>query len=458
MKKFDELTLKYKEEALETLRQYVNINSIYDEHTISKDKPFGEGVDKALEFIANLGKSMGFKIDRCDGYCTELSYGEGKLIDIYAHSDVVPVSNTWKTDPFNMVIEGDKMIGRGTCDDKGPGISALYAVKTLIDNNLVPEGVKIRVIFGGNEERGSACLDYYFNTLKKEFPTFGFTPDADFPLIYAEKAISNYEVEYDVELKHVNNFSFGEATNIVLDKCSVNITSDPDLVKAEIEKYLDKYKDTGIKITYDNYQLSFEGHPAHGSLPWIGCNAGLHLINFLGHLNKDKTLKNIYENYWDGTGKNFKGDYKSKYFKDSSYCIGLMRYQNKRLHLTVNMRLPENITCEKAIANIKDKTKPNKIEVTHTGEALLVDPNSTLVTTLVKVYQENTGDYESEIMAIGGGTYAKESKNTIAFGPTFKNREFHIHEDGEFFLISDFIKCMSIYASAVYELALRIND
>ena len=43
-----------------------------------------------------------------------------------------------------------------------------------------------------------------------------------------------------------------------------------------------------------------------------------------------------------------------------------------------------------------------------------MDPDSPMIKTLLGVYQEETGDTQTPIMAIGGGTYAKEAQNTVA--------------------------------------------
>ena len=188
---FKKLLKKYEKESISSLQEWIKINSIYDENTVSVDKPFGEGVASALEYIARLGEENGFNVDRCSSYCTEISYGEGDLIAVYAHADVVPVSGDWDEDPFSGKIKNGIMYGRGTSDDKGPAMAAFYALKALKENDLI-KGYKVSLVVGGNEERGSACLEHYFHKLHKPYPKYGFTPDGDFPLIYGEKGICNY--------------------------------------------------------------------------------------------------------------------------------------------------------------------------------------------------------------------------------------------------------------------------
>ena len=62
----------------------------------------------------------------------------------------------------------------------------------------VPLSKKIRFIVGANEETDWKCMDYYFNKKKIPAPQMSFTPDAVFPLIYAEKGVFQYQLVTDV--------------------------------------------------------------------------------------------------------------------------------------------------------------------------------------------------------------------------------------------------------------------
>ena len=441
------ISKKYYEEALDKLISFLKINSIYDEKTISEDAPFGKGVKEALDYIASLALENGFNVDYCDHYCTEISYGEGKLLDIYAHADVVPVSADWVHSPFEPVIENGKLYARGSSDDKGPAIAAFYALKMLKDLDLI-KGYKVRLVIGGNEERGSACLEHYFHSLHKEYPSYGFTPDGDFPLIYGEKGIFTYIAKYDIGDRSIPNFEFGEATNIVLADASISL-DDKDL-EDFVNRYQAEHKE--VKLTLEGNKVTFKGRACHGSLPWEGVNAGLHLLNFLGDIKDNKVLKKIFVDYEKGDGKAIKGDYKSKYFDSSSYCIGKMKYEDGVLSFFVNMRLPENVTSEVAIENVKNMTKADEVKYLGGSEALLVDPESNLIKLLLQAYQEETNDYESKILAIGGGTYARESKNSVAFGCCFPGVDNKIHDNDEFINIDEFNKSIAIYAHGILSL------
>jgi succinyl-diaminopimelate desuccinylase len=440
--------LKYYDQALNSLKEFVSINTINDQTTIKEGQPFGKGVRLGLDYVASLGEKLGFKVDRCDYYCTELTMGEGPLIDVYAHADVVPVSKNWKTDPFYPTIKDNTMYARGCSDDKGPLISCLYGIKMLIDNNLI-DGYKVRFIVGGDEERGSECLEHYFHSLHKQYPTYGISPDANYPLIFAEKGIYAYKSTYNVDLKGIKSFSFGQALNIVLDE--VNIDVDSSIMNI-VSKYASSHKE--VKITYENNALNIKGKASHGSVPWNGINAGLHLLNLLSEYLNLPVLHDIYEFYKIGDGKAFNGNYSSKYFKESSYCVGKMEYSNGKLSLFVNMRLPDNTTCAQAIENVKNNTKCNEVESLGGSDGFIIDPESDFIKALLKVYQKHTGDTKSKPCAIGGGTYSRETKNTVAFGMEFPGVDTLMHQDGEFLPLDAFKVSIGIYGEAIYQMGL----
>lgn len=79
---------------------------------------------------------------------------------------------------------------------RGLLLAGYYAAKIINSLNL-PVKMKIRVIFGCNEELGSRCVKYYFS--KKPYPKMGFTPDASFPVVYGEKAGGEFVIEGNVE-------------------------------------------------------------------------------------------------------------------------------------------------------------------------------------------------------------------------------------------------------------------
>ena len=148
--------------------------------------PFGEGPAKALQYVLDLGRNMGFHVENFDNYA-----GHIDLVKVKRHweSSVMLMlfhAEKWICDPYVPEIIDGILYGRGVLDDKGPLIVCLYAMKILKDLQI-PLGKKVRLIVGTNEETNWGCMDYYFNQKHVPFPDLAFTPDAEFPLKYAEK-------------------------------------------------------------------------------------------------------------------------------------------------------------------------------------------------------------------------------------------------------------------------------
>ena len=451
MPNFKKLAKNYHHNAILALQDFVHKNSVYDPTTISKDAPYGKGVKEALDYIARLGKDYGFDVDQCDGRATELSYGkEGKLIGIYAHSDVVPVSGSWKYPPFSAKIDGEgknrRMWGRGTSDDKGPLIAALFAVKLLKDNGLI-DNYRVRLVAGGDEERGSSCLAYYFHTLKKEPSDYGFTPDAEFPLIYAEKGIRHLTAKRKIDLSPIIAMDGGVVANAVCDKLVITIPSDK-----KFEKFFKEEKiDGDISDAGEIMIVTFKGKSAHASTPELGVNAAIKAFDYLGRFYKNQFLSNLANSLRDTNGHGFDAYRESKELGKNTYSYGIVKYNNGLLSFTIDFRYGEAGDPDTCIENLKKKIEMD-LETNSQAEPLLYSKKSPLVATLMKSYKRMTHKFFDKPLAIGGGTYAKEAPNCVAYGSAFKGHPGDIHSPNEYIYIDDFLDQIAIYADAIYSL------
>ena len=436
---YKKLMKQYYVDMLDVLKRFILIPSVYDEKTKTKDMPFGKDVNDALTFMARLGERYGYDVDTCDGYATEITIGEGeKLISIFAHADVVPAPGEWKYGPFNPVVENNNLYGRGTSDDKGPLIAAFYAAKALYDNSLI-KNTRIRFVVGGDEERGSSCLHHYFEVLKKEEPTYGFTPDSDFPLIYGEKGITDFHVRKKIVIPNVKSIKGGVVTNAVCDKCLVEMDKD--------ESFISYLKDNNVEFEQTENGLIFLGKAVHGSTPQFGKNAALIALEMLGKYYHVDELSKIGSELSDTTGKAFDLYSHSELLGDTTYCVGIISYENDELYFTVNFRYNENVKPELYKANF-DHHFNVESTMKEPSNPLLFDPKCDLVSTLLKAYRLETNDMSAPLTS-GGGTYAKHAKNTIAFGALFPNRESTMHEIDEYINLDEFYLSSAIYAHAI---------
>ncbi|MCR2045132.1 Sapep family Mn(2+)-dependent dipeptidase [Anaerosalibacter massiliensis] len=187
----------YKDELLKSIIDLVNIGSIKEKSKI--DAPFGEMPKAALVKALEIAEDLGFKTKNLDNYIGYAQYGEGEnYIGVLGHLDVVPVGEGWKFPPFSGHIENGKIYGRGVLDNKGPIISALYALYAIKEAGL-KINKPVRIIFGTDEESGFNDIPYYLEREKP--PIMGFTPDCKYPVVYGERGRANiqFQIEYNDE-------------------------------------------------------------------------------------------------------------------------------------------------------------------------------------------------------------------------------------------------------------------
>lgn len=181
---------KRRDEMMADLYSLLEINSERDDSKADAEHPFGPGPVKALEKFLEIAKRDGYETKNVDNYAGHFTFGEGEEeLGIFAHMDVVPAGSGWKTDPYKPEIIDGKLYARGSSDDKGPTMACYYGLKIIKDLGL-PVSKRVRFVVGTDEESGWGDMDYYFKHVGLPEPDFGFSPDAEFPIINGEKETS----------------------------------------------------------------------------------------------------------------------------------------------------------------------------------------------------------------------------------------------------------------------------
>ncbi|WP_035357149.1 dipeptidase PepV [Acholeplasma granularum] len=453
---FKALVLKYKDQFIKDTQELLKINSeltTFDQNRIGA--PFGEGNRKALEFMLDLAKRDGFKFENVDGYAGHIEFGDSKeYIGSIGHLDVVPAGTGWTYPPYGAEIHDNKIYARGAEDDKAPTMAVYYGMKILKELG-VPLKTRIKLILGLDEESGWKCVDYYFKK-HPEVPVAGFIPDADFPLIYAEKGITMTIIRGSFDNSQLISVEGGLRANMVPE--SAKATLKPDLVlKHKFLEYLTKNKYEG-KATIENDLLILEafGKSAHGSLPQDGLNALSILFEGLKESGVNNEFVSFVNKYltFDNFGHKLGVAYKDKEMGDLTINFGLATTAANHFEIVLNLRYPNGVNYVEDVFNHIQKLLPDNysLDVDHHQKLLYKDPKSDLIQTLMKVYQKHTGDMTPPI-SIGGGTFARATDNVVAFGPHFIDKPTYIHQKDEFIDIDDLMKALAIYTESLYELA-----
>ena len=152
--KIHEYLSVHRDEMVEDIKTLIKVDSARAEAL--PGKPYGEGAAEALHAGLSLFEKHGFLGKNWDNYAIDTVINGKELgLDILAHLDVVPGGDGWtKTTPFEPIVEDGKMYGRGTSDDKGPAVAALYAMKAVRDLGFELDK-DVRLILGSDEECGS---------------------------------------------------------------------------------------------------------------------------------------------------------------------------------------------------------------------------------------------------------------------------------------------------------------
>lgn len=442
--------LELKDDMIASIQQNMRIESVRGES--APGAPYGEGPKAALDDVLALGEKLGFRTGQADNRVGWIEYGEGEeMVGILGHVDVVPAGDGWTHPAFGAEIHDGVLWGRGCLDDKGPVIMAVYALKAIRDLNF-PIDRRIRVLFGSDEECGSSCVKYYVEN-GYEMPTIGFTPDAQFPAIFCEKGTSNFLAGTKIYNKgeiDVEYFGGGVAANVVPPVCKL-IVNGPLKVTPE----------EGITVTEENGKTIVEatGFSAHGSTPELGVNAVVKLLNAVKENDFGGDFQQLVNFILEEIGNETNGKsldilYQDEETGETTVNLGVVKYDGEEMSFTLDIRYPKNGDAEVIDDKVINRINSYNFDVLKktNNKLLYVPKDSELVSKLVKVYEAQTGD-KREPIAIGGGTYAKEFPNMVAFGPVFPGEPDVIHQPNERVAVEQLIRAAQVTAAAMYELA-----
>ena len=431
-------------DMIESIKAAVRINSVMDEDTATESMPFGKGVDESLRKTLEIAESLGFKTVYKDGYYGYAEVGEGEeLIGILGHIDVVPIGDEskWKFPPFSATEEDGYIYGRGTQDDKGPTIAAMYAVKALLDAGVKFEK-RVRFIIGGDEENLWRCIAKYTEN-GEEIPSMGFTPDSSFPVTNAEKSLVQFYLrgkgskDLSLNISGALNAVPGVAnyTGKLADKLSEKL----DELKFDYEK--------------DGESVTVIGKRVHAASADKGVNAIERLCKALYEIGVEEDIVRFVAELSDSVGSKILPNCIDDVSGTLTLNLGELIINEKESKIGFDSRVPVKFTIEDLEDAVKEKAANYGLEFEEFDrlKSLYVPADSELIKTLVSVYEQETG-LEGTPKSSGGATYAKALDNCVAFGAMFPFDEKTEHQENERVNIKNMIKATEIYALSVYRL------
>lgn len=453
MDRIEELLSSYREEMMETIQKWVRIPSVKGE--AAPGAPFGKEARRALDTAMADCEAFGLKTEIFDGYAGHADLGEGSARDglaILAHLDVVPVGDGWTKEPFGGERENGKIFGRGTSDDKGPAVAALYAMRAVKEAGI-PLRRKVRLILGCDEECGSSDMAYYKKAT--EMPRSGFSPDADYPVINIEKGGAHVRFQGDTSQEglQVLSMQVGERPNVVPGFASALVEGDEETARLA-EKAGEKLG-FPVKATLCNGAVIIEttGLTGHAAFPDHGRNAIGQMLLIFKELGVQGTLLALADAvgvtcHGENLGISMRDDLSG----DLTGSLDMIRVENGHVDALMDIRYPVLLNKDMMVKQIRMRLPHMDISVPSSREPHYVSADTELVQELLEAYHEVTGG-EKRTLAIGGGTYAQSLEEGVAFGALFPGEKEMAHQADEFITEESVYQNARIFARAIVRLA-----
>lgn len=410
------------DEIIFDLKEIISIESVAGEPC--ENKPFGEGSAKALAWAENFMKKIGMNVRNFDNYAVrgDFSDNNAPTLAVLAHLDTVPAGEGWHYPPFKLTEDNGVLYGRGTIDDKGPAVAAMWSAKAIRELNIPVKN--FRLIFGGNEENG--CLDMEHYESCEKFPQMVFTPDGSFPVLNCEKGLIhwNFFSPFDKEI----SIHGGTVINAVPDKCVVS---------------------------FNDETVVYKGKSAHGSRPENGDNAITKFLRDSALAEKNPLLKNLKKlfPYGECDGSSCGLGFEDKISGKMTCALTQLNTENGKLVGGIDIRFPIDKKLEDIgkILRVKLENAGFEIEEIDGMQPHYVDENSDFVQTLLKVYENVKGE-KGYCIAEGGITYVHNTSGAVAFGAEFPEEENNMHGADEHISEETFKLNLNMYANAICEL------
>lgn len=433
-------------EMISALVELLKIPSVMDE--TYELRPFGLEIDNVLKKALEICERIGFRTYYDPkGFYGYAEYGSGsEMIGILGHLDVVSEGDAqnWKHSPYSGDIAAGKIFGRGAIDDKGPLVAAIYAVKALIDAN-VTFNRRVRIIFGTDEENSWRCVCRYVTL--EELPTMGFTPDSNFPVVYAEKGLLQFRLKSNK--KSDLRVKGGTAMNAVPETAVY--------IGDHIYKLEKALKKLGFDHELDNDEVYVIGKSAHSAKPSSGINAIVRMAEGLKTIGIKSPVINFLSEKVGFThqGEQIFGSLSDEPSGELTMSVNQIDLSAFGEMIGVDMRIPVTIDKKFIVDGIKRVAEKYGLEYEEVDylAPLYMAKDTTLIKALIQVYEEETG-LDGDPIATGGATYARAMPNIVAYGPVFPGQEKVAHQTDEYIEINAMVKCAQIYAKAI-ELLLK---
>lgn len=450
--KLETILSGYREEMIQTLQNWIRVPSVKGEP--AEGAPFGAENRKMLDLALSDCARMGFSVKNVDGYAGHADLGEGEdreALAVLAHLDVVPVGDGWHVQPFAALRQDGKIYGRGSSDDKGPAVAALYALRAVKEAGI-PLRRKVRLILGCDEECGSSDMAYYKE--HETMPRSGFSPDADYPVINIEKGGCHIRIRGKQEGHiRIRSMQVGERANVIPGMAAALLEGDVSLARVLVQAANKLGFPARAELREGGVWLETFGLTGHAAFPESGRNAIGQLLLIL----KAAGAKGAVAEFADKLGVAYDGAALGIAMQDQisgklTCNLGIIKADAEYVEILLDIRYPVLLNVEQMVRLIGMALPNCEVSMENCRAPHHVSEHTELVQELLEAYHEVTGAPKRTI-AIGGGTYAQSLEEGVAFGALFPGEVELAHQADECIPEESLFQNARIFAYAIARLA-----
>ena len=449
------------ESVVRDLQDFARLPSVSRADLAQPGAPFGPDVKAMLDYALGRASEYGFEAENHEGYCGSAFFGDREnALGIFGHLDVVPVGEGWIYPPYGATRVGDYLVGRGVHDNKMACALGLGLMRMFRDLQ-VPLRHGIRVVMGGSEETGMQDIVYFAQTQK--MPVSSIVPDSSFPANYAQKGMLGATLTLDATGNTLAELSGGAVENMVPPSARAVLTC----TLAEAQAALKGVDALGISGLDGRVEVVARGMAAHAARPWFGVSAIRILAKALAASGllagaQQRAMEAVSELTGDYYGAQAGIDCEDPETGKTTMVIGLISMEGGRIRLTVDCRLSIATDLEACRAAFEGyaREKGYGVESLRLKKPFYIPKDDPRIQALQRVYKEVTGRND-EPYTTGGGTYSRELKNAVTFGPGFPDSERpdflpeghgHAHEPDEAQSVPEMKLMLKLYALALLAL------
>lgn len=433
------------------------------------------------EWLRQKAEDLGLAFKSFDGRVEEITLpgGPEPILAVLTHGDVQDVQGQqWSSPPWEGRLVEERIVGRGTEDDKGPIVATLYGMAALRDTGW-PLAMTVRLLVANAEESSWEEIPYYLERAPQPAMTFGV--DAAYPVVHAQKGYGVLTLRGKGAEKPkratwwIVQMSGGSGMSIIPERGEAVLETSryPEGAFTDLQRWAKEWAaahpPARLTVTHepgDRFRVVAEGKGGHSSEPASGHNALSDLAAFLSTLDLRMDAPSSLVHFVGTTvktetdGRTLGVALHDEGIGDLTTNLSFLRMQEGVPVAQINLRVPRGLTNEEIQRRVTEKAAAfrQKTGATIEVESQLLSqphwapPEGKLVAGLLEVWEEVTGKPGRPI-AIGGGTQARLFPGGVDFGPALGMDHYRGHGTDEYLTVEELQRITELTTAALWKLA-----